>query len=592
MLDELYRHLYLRHALLERVIRARKIHHSHFFSLVLDYGHQHYIDNLQSQKFTLLRALERLERRTADVLYKQKKWFKWVRARQDEEEVQREKESKRIKQEAALFKRQCKHMELRMKQLREREEVRRQEEYLEEAYRNRQAQTDSDEADWDPIEEVVENERGNYLALIKFFLWQEEIPEVTDQVSSPTTLTEIPMKSNGPINSQMVSSHVESLVPANGRPSGKNKKKAKNPTPQHVETSNVETKSEMRQRLRHGAQYTNDYREGVLSASGTFEPSMRSAVIAALPDEEVDPLIEEIGEIKRLHFCRLLLSNAALLPAALRSKSIDDFLNDEEISVTDLRDLCLKIEQPRLEEIRDACADLIRSGEESEGDEDDAIDAADQAPEGNMIHKPLRWRPPRDSIPQSWLSKREKKMQTQRKKGRDVRDTMMDGPGLVDFGVLDEGDFKPKKIRVSICGKSIYNYPKEKSMTRGGWLHFSIIAKDSNLYDSIHLCKNWDEFFELNILALYQYFPAAGWLDWVANRANTQFLQLVILFFQNLPACKMLTVSRVLYHISNSKEPWKLRITSSLGREVEDAAFITQLRLEIIYAPTFNEIVR
>jgi hypothetical protein len=557
------------------VIRARKIHHSHFFSLVLDYGHQKYLDNLQSQKFTLLRALERLERRTADVLYAQKKWFNWVRTRQDEEDSQREKESKRIKQEAALFKRQCKQMELRMSQLRKQEELRRQEEYLEEAYKSRQAQTDSDEADWDPIEEVVENERGNYLALIKFFLWQDDTSQDTGLVSSPTATTETPVKSSGPTNGQKVSSQAKSLSTTNGRPNGKNKKKAKDPTPQPAETPPVETKSEMRHRLLHGSQYVRECGEGVLCAA-----------VAALPDEEVDRLIEEIGEIKCLHFCRLLLSMAALLPAALRAKSIEEFLNDEEISVTDLRDLCLKLEQPRLEEIRDACADLMRGGEESEDDDDD-----DRAPEGDMLQNPLRWRP-RDTMPQLWSSKREKKIQEQRKKGRDVRETMEDGPGLIDFGVLDNGDFKVTKIRVSICGKSIYNYPKEKSMTRGGWLHFSIIAKNSSLFDSIRLCKTWDEFYELNILALFHYFPAANWLDWVVDRANTQFLQLVTCSSKTRTAHVLLNFARVSYHISNLMGPWKLLTTSSLVREVRDAAFITQFRLEIIYAPTFNGIVR
>lgn len=37
-LREIRSYLFLRHALLDRVIRARKLHHSHFFSMTLDYG--------------------------------------------------------------------------------------------------------------------------------------------------------------------------------------------------------------------------------------------------------------------------------------------------------------------------------------------------------------------------------------------------------------------------------------------------------------------------------------------------------------------------------------------------------------------------
>ncbi len=69
-------------------------------------------------------------------------------------------------------------------------------------------------------------------------------------------------------------------------------------------------------------------------------------------------------------FCRQLLSHTALLPAALRAHSIEEFLADEAIADSDLRDLCLKVEQPSLEALRDACADLLRGDEPDEEVED------------------------------------------------------------------------------------------------------------------------------------------------------------------------------------------------------------------------------
>src|SRR5437016_615858 len=36
---------------------------------------------------------------------------------------------------------------------------------------------------------------------------------------------------------------------------------------------------------------------------------------------------------------------------------------------------------------------------------------------------------------------------------------------------------------VSFSGRYIYNYPSERALNRGGWFHFCIIAKDSDLYD-------------------------------------------------------------------------------------------------------------
>lgn len=134
--------------------------------------HKHYLDNLQNQKYIVTRALERLERRTAEVLFNRQNWFERVRERQREEETQRDNEKKKVKREAALFKRHAKQVDQRMKELRTKEDQKRQEKYLNEAYRERMAM--EDEAQWDPIEDVVEDERGTYVDMINMFLMLKE----------------------------------------------------------------------------------------------------------------------------------------------------------------------------------------------------------------------------------------------------------------------------------------------------------------------------------------------------------------------------------------------------------------------------------
>jgi hypothetical protein len=102
-------------------------------------------------------------------LYKNQKWFKWVRQCQDEEEALREKEQKRVKQEAAFFKRHWKATQERLSRLREREDRRKQDAFLEKVYKERQAQMEEEEddgIDWDPIEEVIEDQRGNYIGML------------------------------------------------------------------------------------------------------------------------------------------------------------------------------------------------------------------------------------------------------------------------------------------------------------------------------------------------------------------------------------------------------------------------------------------
>ena len=97
----------------------------------------------------------------------------------------------------------------------------------------------------------------------------------------------------------------------------------------------------------------------------------------------------------------------------------------------------------------------------------------------------------------------------------------------LNFDIDDSSTIKNERMRVKVCGRYIYNYPSENRMSRGGWLHFCIIAKDSDLFDAIKLCRNWEEFYELNTLAVWKYFPAANWRLWVGDQLNLQLLQMV-----------------------------------------------------------------
>jgi hypothetical protein len=151
------------------------LHHSRFFAENCDYGHAKFLDALQEQKATAIKALERLERRTAEVLYKQQKWFTWVRECQDEEEKSREKEQKKVRMEAAMFKRHWKAAQLRARDVKAKEDKMRQDTFLEMVYKERLVEMekngenggeDDDGMDWDPIEDVLEDNRGSYLGML------------------------------------------------------------------------------------------------------------------------------------------------------------------------------------------------------------------------------------------------------------------------------------------------------------------------------------------------------------------------------------------------------------------------------------------
>ena len=475
-------------------------------------GHQAYLDNLSNQKYITLQALQRLERRTAEVLYQRRTWFKWVRNQQDEEEARRDSEKKRIRHEAALFKRHWAQVKQHIKEMRIKEDLKRQEDYLEEAFKARM-NLEEDNA-WDPIEDVVEDERGSYVDMLKLFLFMKDGTLDEPRPSQTETPPEKPSK-----------------------------KKAKGQKSDVAEEgtgkSGSESKLQMRERLR---QETKHVRAPGMYVAGTIElPIETYRSSAPLPDEEIDRLLEEITEIKQLLFCRMILSHASLLPAALRARSVEEFLGDGEVSLADLRAICVKMENPGWQEVRDACADLLRGDEETgpgvEGDGEDPtqLESKDQA-QTLDAKKPRKsislpnWRRGFKKGPQIWPSNVEQRLQKQRQRRQKILDksTGESEGKFIDFGAFDDNNEQPgKKLRIKICGRSIYNYPSEKAMNRGGWLHFSIIAKDSALSDAVSLCRHWDEFFELCTLTVFQFFPAGNWIEWMGDRFHQQLLRLV-----------------------------------------------------------------
>jgi hypothetical protein len=257
-----------------------------------------------------------------------------------------------------------------------------------------------------------------------------------------------------------------------------------------------------------------------------------------MPADVVDQLLLEVAEIKDFIFCRLLLGHAALLPAAMRASTVEEFYRDPSVTTSDLRDLCLKMEQPPLQDIRDACADFFRGSEEID-DKSESVDEEEDSSDSDNDRDWVISRREKHSIPSKWKSRREKKLAAQRQPKRpplpqtdteDEDDERRPDGWQIDFGQIDKDDDAKKKISVKVCGRQIYYYPSSKSMSRRGWLHFSIIAKDCSFYRAAELSKSWDEFFELNVLAVNLYFPSPTWaLAGAGDRLKSQLLMMVSL---------------------------------------------------------------
>ena len=515
----------------------------------MGYGHQFYLDKLQSDRDITIRALEHVQRRVVEVVHKQQNWLQWIEECQEEEEKKRENAQKRVKKEAALFKRHWKELEARTQEKRRIENEKMEEEFLNKAYKERMTDlSDLDAAEWDPIEDTVEVERESYIEIMKRLLW---LPSSTPQqnkapkVSSTTRPdTEAMTFVDGARSEGGDTSALSKGLPASTSNSPSNaKKKAKKARAKAAKiqqdlpkveddhrkeaatTIMNDTKEETRARLIQGQEHDPfagvGKRGGGCLVAGTLEnPHQTMGKTAGLSAEEAEKLLNDVSEIRLLLFCRLLLSHATLLPFALQANSVDEFFNNKSVNSTNLRDLCLRIEQPSLQEVRDACADLNRADEaEDEGNSNNIVPAKHEVEPWWAIHK--------KSMPRKWKSKQEKAIKKHRA-GQQMLRPQAEDPGVaLHFGVIDNRVVPSKKVKIKICGKTIWNYPSEKTMARGGWLHWTIMTKDGNLFDAIKLCRNWNEFWELNVLAIFRYFPSAHYVTWNGDRSRQQWLQLV-----------------------------------------------------------------
>ncbi|KAK1239980.1 hypothetical protein MKX08_007422 [Trichoderma sp. CBMAI-0020] len=466
-------HLFEQYVLIGKVIDARKLHHTHFYSLQVDYGHQAYIDKLSSRRQNILQSLEKLEKRTADLLYRKEQWFAWVRRAQEEEEATR----------------------------------------------------------LGSIKDMELDKRTQYIDLIKHFLWmdvvgadgdQEEAsadPVATSTAAAPTQDSQTPAKKakkrssakRGATKSGNLGVSAAASIAERGQKrlmaiqEGKNASKNAG---QHVpDKKKIETEREMRKRLSEGVDKKMENIWGFQLVGSLENPHETYNRTAPMTNDEIESAVKDIREIKLLLFCRLLLAQASMLPAALRFNSVEEFLNDADIVDSDLRDLCLKLEDPSLQQIRDTCADFAR-GDDAEEEADDISDESD----------------------------------TEDEDGDTFADTMADYDRYKHLHTaswlpekLFPDELKPRKektrsssqkIRVTLCGKSVWNHASEKAMSRDGWLQFSIIAKDCDLKHAIQLCRNWAEFSDLNLLTHWQYFPASNWASWGTNRLIQQLQEL------------------------------------------------------------------
>ncbi|KAF2875318.1 hypothetical protein BDV95DRAFT_313916 [Massariosphaeria phaeospora] len=408
------------------------------------------------------------------MMYKQEQWLPWVEQCQDDAENQPTIESKKVKLEALLFKRHKKEMDRHQQRSKAKESAKREEEFLENAYNQRLSDmSENEQGEWDPVQDVFGYEREYYVDLIRFFLMfkDQDLTESPDSESSKDTGDE-PLERDGPTKQISKSAKRRADKAAKKVNAGSNNT-ADLSKESHI--IDMETRAQMRDRLRMPVK--NERPDGwyvpvnrIRYGASTHSP--------AIPEDEIEPLLEEIAEVKLFIFCRLLLSHASLLRIALQANSIEEFLANDQLTQEQLRDLTLALERPSLQDVRNACADFVRG--EDEDDEQVSLD------NGGVVEDDHEFRG--KIIPEKY---------TMKAASNTLEDSkhLFGNEGILNFGkVTNESDYIQKRTRIKICGRYIYDYPSDTALNRGGWFHFSIIARDSDLSEAANLCRNWNEF--------------------------------------------------------------------------------------------------
>lgn len=113
---------------------------------------------------------------------------------------------------------------------------------------------EEDEAKWNPIDDVVEDERTNH----------------TDMVSLSLMLRDEAVKGSNPSTDEKQTS-----VFSNRSKKAKHKSSDQKPTPESPERTGLETISQMRQRLKDGVSYSDGY--GLLTHQRNIGKSDRSS---------------------------------------------------------------------------------------------------------------------------------------------------------------------------------------------------------------------------------------------------------------------------------------------------------------------------
>ncbi|RPA83996.1 hypothetical protein BJ508DRAFT_413029 [Ascobolus immersus RN42] len=352
-LRELYR-------LLDRCIIGRQIHHDHFFHDTSDYGHELFLAKLKEQRTLIEKALGRLEVRALELKHQHDAWFGWIKTIEEQEDRCKKARKEKMERERKLWQQ---HQEAVDKVKAEEDAVR--------------AELVERETVWDPVEEVIKEQRGGYVMLIKLLL-QRDPGSLIGSMDGINRASELGRTTEGKVARIEKSvkdclEHAEMVSKKFGRlESGKSELACIGAIRMLVSLENgaiTWTLEETDDRLSQIYQALNDF---FFRDRAGFSYS---------PDDTAKGLSKMKADFKAVQehvFLRLIAKNPTLINAAIDKSTIEEFLDDaENVKNMDLRDLALRLAAPDLMVVRNACADFASTA--THGCSEKVVDASEDA---------------------------------------------------------------------------------------------------------------------------------------------------------------------------------------------------------------------
>lgn len=512
--------------------------------LRVDFGHQAYLERLRSTRALLTTTLGRLEKRTLDVQYSDAQWYNWVESFQVEMDAKSEAEKKKVKAEAALFKA---HQE-NVSKLRDEEEAK------------RRIQIEKEEV-WDPIEEIIEDARVGYVALIRVLINAEGVEEKEMELALKRA-KEINAAATGELGARMAESKADKLLAQRRRhmeaflmrgPIGppapptsglhvqshedgvkeelerRNRKRINELDKMKKEESEEEEEPKKKEQSKkkkgkRGKKNRNsekvpaptvesDHGEGIENAEGIQEaPDSEDDPldIDAIQDQDMKAIIQSVTD--------LAIANQPALEINVDSESGSGRVRAEVRAVHEYLLLRSIIASPSL-----LSAAILSSSIDEFLHDTVHVRNTDLRDLALELSKPSD-DSIRDACADYWAGAKmgdlestadeelSNELVVHQAKPKDDGKEKKKGRKRRSKPAVQTPEKGGKMDRVKICGKWIYNYPAETKMPRRGWFQFAILTGTS-FFTAASLCKSWQEFYELNILSLNGYFRGLknGW---------------------------------------------------------------------------------